>query len=209
MEQTEKARTVTRMQGKRWLAAVLVGLVVLGSAAVAGSAVGKKDSSPFEVGVALPKHSDLQYRIDITLRNGTHTGWIAVDSFSWGVAVPTAGVGGGGATGKAKFEELKITKRLDKFSPMIAEHVALGVHENAVVLEGFARASNGTNVVYLNITLTNVFISGYSVAGEGGGNEMPKESITFDYGKIDFSYVGPDPKDSSTFEYDLSAGESA
>lgn len=162
---------------------------------------------PFVGGVALPKHSELEYRIDITLRNGTHTGWIAVDSFSWGVAVPTAGVGGGGATGKAKFEELQITKGFDKFSPMIAEHVVLGIHENTVSLEGFAKADNGTNVVYLNITLTNVLISSYGVAGQGDGNEMPTESITFDYGKIDFSYVGPDPKESSTFTYDLEAGE--
>jgi len=202
-----------RTKGKRWLAGLLVALVVLGSAAVAGSALGKKDSIP-PAGIIgpsdLPKHQTFLYRIDITPGSGSPTGWIEIQSFHWGVSQTSSSLsGGGGSAGKAEFKDLMVTKKLDKFSPMLVKDVATGAHQKKVVLEGYAKDANGSEVVYLRITLTDVLVSSYETGGEGGGAELPMETVDFNFAKVSYSYVGPDPSDSSTFTYDVSANKEA
>jgi type VI secretion system Hcp family effector len=133
-------------------------------------------------------------------------GWIDIESFSWGVTQTGTTGGGGAGSGKASFSDLAITKRLDKFSPMIARDVAEGRHLREVILEVNAMMRNGTPQTYLEIKMSDVLVTSYQIAGMSGGNQLPMESISFNYGKIEFKYVGPDPADSSRFMCDLVKG---
>jgi len=74
-------------------------------------------------------------------------------------------------------------------------------------LEDFATATKKSNeTVYLKITLEDCLITSYQVSGQSGGDQLPTESISFNYAKIDFSYVGSDPDLSDSFSYDLEEG---
>ena len=41
---------------------------------------------------------------------------------------------------------------------------------------------------YLEITFSDVMISSYQLGGSGGGDPIPMDSISFNFGKIEFKY---------------------
>ncbi|MGB8928487.1 MAG: type VI secretion system tube protein Hcp, partial [Pantoea agglomerans] len=48
-------------------------------------------------------------------KDSNHTGWIDIDSFSWGASQPgNMSVGGGGGAGKVNFNDLHINAKIDK-----------------------------------------------------------------------------------------------
>jgi type VI secretion system secreted protein Hcp len=118
---------------------------------------------------------------------------IAVESWSWGVSqsATAGGHGGGGGEGKATFEDLTITKTVDKASPVLMQKCASGAHLPQVTLT--VDRPRGNNQLFLEIKLTDVVIS--SVAPSGSGNELPMEQVSFNYDQIQMKYS---PRDGST-----------
>lgn len=117
-----------------------------------------------------------------------HKDWIEVLSFSWGVSQPasrTASSAGGAAHERADFQDFSVVKMLDKASPKLALQCANGKHIKSIVLE-LCRAG-GDKVKYMEYKMTECIISSDSVGGGGGGE--PTESITFNYGKIEWTYT--------------------
>jgi type VI secretion system secreted protein Hcp len=104
-----------------------------------------------------------------------------ITDWSFGVENPTtigSATGGAGA-GKVKFDEFKITKRVDTASPMLFKACASGQHFKEVVIT-VRRA--GQSTAYVTYKLETVFITSIQTGSSGG--ETPMETITFVYGKL-------------------------
>ncbi len=120
--------------------------------------------------------------VDGESASDTHKGEIDIQSFSWGVSQTAMGSTGGGAgSGKAKFDGLQVTKRIDKASPLFFLAAATGKHFPKATLVG-----SKDGVEFLKITLSDVMVSSFS---EKGDNTMlPQDQLSFNYAKIEFEY---------------------
>jgi type VI secretion system secreted protein Hcp len=117
-----------------------------------------------------------------------HKDWIEVLSYSWGVsqtASASASTSGGATHERADFQDFSIAKTLDKASPKLALACADGTHIKLVTLE-LCRAG-GDKVKYMEYKMSNCIVSSDSVGGGGGGE--PTESVSFNYGKIEWTYT--------------------
>ncbi len=117
-----------------------------------------------------------------------HKDWIEVLSYSWGVsqsASRSASTSGGASSERADFQDFSIVKALDKASAKIALACAQGKHLKDVTLE-LCRAG-GDKLKYMEYKLSEAIVSSNSVGGGGGGE--PTESVTFNYGKIEWTYT--------------------
>jgi len=116
-----------------------------------------------------------------------HKDWIEVLSYSWGASQPASGSAsssGGASHERANFQDFSIVKTLDMATPKLALACAGGQHVKSVILE-LCRAG-GDKVKYMEYKLTNCIIS--SISNGGGGGE-PSESLSFNYGKVELTYV--------------------
>jgi len=113
-----------------------------------------------------------------------HKGEIEIDSFSWGVSNPGSMAAGGG-TGKATFQDMHFTMHVSKASPKLMQAAATGEHLKTVDLT--VRKAGGTQMEYYTIHLEDILVSSYSSSGSSG--EVPMESISLNYQKIEFQYI--------------------
>lgn len=145
--------------------------------------------------------------IDGESTDDKHKGWIEVNSFSWGATQPssaTASSAGGGTTERVTLEDLTITKHIDKASPKIHEAVSSGKHYATVTLQ-LCRAG-GDKVQYYEVKMEQVIISEAVAQGvsmgvsnnkttappkteKGSPDFLPVESVSFNYGKIKWTYT--------------------
>jgi type VI secretion system secreted protein Hcp len=101
---------------------------------------------------------------------------------------PTGGTTGGSATsGQRRHQPFTIVKETDAASPRLLQAVAAGTHYKSAII--ICRKAGGS---YLEVTLTNVTVSGLSQAG---GGDRPVESVSFEYGAISFKYTKAIPDD--------------
>ena len=120
-----------------------------------------------------------------------HTGWIELDSFSFGVdnATTIGSASGGAGAGKVKFSQLSIQKVVDSTSPALFSMAASGVHMPTLTL---AIRKPGTNAKdFLVYTFKLVFVTDISWGGSSGG-DIPSESVAFAYGALQISYAKQD-----------------
>jgi type VI secretion system secreted protein Hcp len=116
-----------------------------------------------------------------------HKGEIDIASFSWGVAqTGVQATGGGGGAGKVSFQDIQIIKKTDSSSPLLMLNCASGAH----IKEGnfVVRKAGGTQLEYLKIKLTDILISGFKDHGSISGDEIPMESITLNFAKVEYAY---------------------
>lgn len=121
-------------------------------------------------------------------KDDKHKDWMEIKSCDWGVTQPTsaaASTAGGGSSERASFQDLVITKELDKASPKLAVYCADGSHIKEVVVE-LCRAAGSDKLKYMEFKLSNVIVSSVSVNGSDG---IPVETIKFNYGKIEWTYT--------------------
>jgi type VI secretion system secreted protein Hcp len=119
-----------------------------------------------------------------------HKDWIDVLAYGFGIRQPTsasASTSGAPTAERATFEEFSITKTIDKASPKLALACADGMHIRQVTLE-LCRAG-GDKVKYMEYKLTNCIVSFYHDGGPAhGADNLPTETISFNYGKIEWTY---------------------
>jgi len=120
-----------------------------------------------------------------------HKDWIEVLSYSTGITQPTSGsasTGGGASSERANFQDFSIVKALDKSSPVIALACANGTHIKEVIIE-LCRAG-GDKVKYMEYKLSNCIVSSWRPGGSShGGETLPLEEISFNFGKIEWTYT--------------------
>src|ERR1700686_5750090 len=115
-----------------------------------------------------------------------HKGEIDIMSFSWGVSqTGVSATGGGGGAGKVSFQDIHFTKKTDASSPLLMLNCASGAH----IKEGnfVVRKAGGTQLEYLKIKLTDILISGGKDHGSSSGGDIPSESVTINFAKVEYS----------------------
>lgn len=126
-----------------------------------------------------------------------HKDWISVISFSHSISQVTSvpSPSGGGAAGKVTHQEIVVTKHVDIASPKLYEACATGKHfPNAVI--DVSRSAGATPAKYLVIRMQDVIISGVASSG-ASGNDVPIETVSLNYGSIQWVYTPQNP-DGST-----------
>lgn len=136
-----------------------------------------------------------------------HKDEIEVLSFSWGVTNAQVIAGGGGAAGKATFQDLTFVHTLDKASPNLLKACATGTHiKDAVITH--RKAGKGQQE-YLVVKLNDVIIT--SVTHGGSGGQPISENVTLAFAKIDLQYK-PQKADGSLdagvdFKFDIKSNK--
>jgi len=107
-------------------------------------------------------------------------------SFSIEMAQSSGSATSGSAVGKAKLNPIKIEKDVDTASCPLFNAMCCGAHFPSLMLA--VRKTGGVNLVYLQYIFRQVFVTEIGWDG-GGGEENPKESITFAYGAMGMQYI--------------------
>jgi type VI secretion system secreted protein Hcp len=143
-----------------------------------------------------------------------HKDWIEVLSYNHGLSQPssaTASSAGGGTTERVNHQDLVVVKHLDKASPKLYELCCTGKHISKVSLE-LCRAG-GDKVKYMEVVMEQVIISSVAPGGSSGsGDALPTEQVSFNYGKIKWTYTQQKRTDGSgggnvTGGWDLTANK--
>ena len=125
-------------------------------------------------------------------RDTTHGKEIDVLAWSWGVSNSgTAHIGGGAGAGKANFQDISVTKYIDKSTPTLFQHAAKGMHIDEAKL--VVRKAGGTAVEYVVITMNECLITAVSTGGSGGEDRLT-ENISINFAKVKLEYTPQDAK---------------
>jgi type VI secretion system secreted protein Hcp len=138
-----------------------------------------------------------------------HKGEIDVESFSWGETNSgTSGHGGGGGAGKVSHQDLTVTKRIDKSSPVLFIACATGQHFKDALIT--ARKAGGTQQEYLKMKMEDVLVSSYQTSASGGGG-LVYETVSFNFSKLEIAYKEQKPDGTlggeSKQKYDFAANK--
>ena len=119
-------------------------------------------------------------------------GDIDVLSWSWGMSQSgTTHMGGGGGAGKANFQDISLTKYVDKATNGLMTALAKGSHIDKCVL--LVRKAGEGQQRYIQITMEEVLVSSLSTGGSGGEDRLT-ENVTLNFAKVKFSYAVQDSK---------------
>jgi type VI secretion system secreted protein Hcp len=137
-----------------------------------------------------------------------HLRWIELSSFQWSVgrSISSAGAAGDRTASAPSVSEIKITKTLDSSSPFLFKETLNGLPQTAVI--DFVKSGGAGQFVYLEITLTNTLVSGFSMSS---GGDTPTESLSLNFTKVAYKYNVQDPATGATSTldtviYDLATG---
>lgn len=159
----------------------------------------------------MPVNAFLKYGdVEGETLNEQHPKHIEIEAFSWsGMHTGSMESGAGLAAGKAQVGDLQVTKRMDKSSPKLKLACCTGnpVREAYLVVD---RAGE-TPTPYLKVVMSDAVISSYSVSS--GGGDLPMESISISYTKVDIGYIPVNkegrPEGSINAVYDLKLSEAS
>ena len=123
---------------------------------------------------------------------------IEILSYNHSVSQSTSAVkssSGGATTGRCSHGDFTIVKECDKASPLLAQKCSDGTHIDGVTLT-LCRASGGDKKVpFMEYKMTKVIVA--NVAPGGRKDDLPSETISFNYGKIEWTYTQQKRKDGS------------
>jgi type VI secretion system secreted protein Hcp len=153
-----------------------------------------------------------------------HKDWIEILSFDHSMMQPvsaTKSSSGGASSGRAQHGDFALTKFVDLSSPKLYDALSTGKHLSKAKLE-VCRAG-GSQVKFLEISFEQVMISQVhlnspngktSSSGPTADDILPTESLSLNYGKIEWVYTQQKRADGSgggnvNAKYDLTAGKSS
>jgi type VI secretion system secreted protein Hcp len=147
--------------------------------------------------------------IDGDVTAAGHEGWIECGSFQWGVgrgiSTPT-GSSSERESGPPSVSEVTVSKAMDSSSPKIFTEACVGKAKKVEI--HLVQTGPDALETYMEYTLTNSLISGYSLSS---GGDRPSESIAFNFTKIEMKYTPFDNEhnagDPIPAGYDVSAGK--
>jgi type VI secretion system secreted protein Hcp len=125
-----------------------------------------------------------------------HKDWIEILSFNWAVSQPSSGSrssGGAASSQRVNHSDFGVVKSLDKASPKLFSACCKGEHISEVTLT-LCRAT-GDKQKYMEYKMSDVIISAVRPTGTSqGGESLPMEEVSFNYGKIELTYTATDHK---------------
>lgn len=134
--------------------------------------------------------------IDGECQDDKHKNWIEILSYSHGVSQMSSGSrssGGAASAGRCDHADFSVVKTLDKTSPKLNLFCCNGNHIKKVDVE-LCRAT-GDKQPYMMYKLEDVIISSVRPGGSSqGGEALPLEEVSFNYGKITWTYHETDHK---------------
>jgi len=145
--------------------------------------------------------------VDGESKDKTHTDEIDVLAWSWGMSQSGSfHVGGGGGAGKANFQDLSLTKYIDKATPLLMLRCATGEHIPEATL--VVRKAGTEQQEYFNIKIEKLMVTSVSTGGSGGEDRLT-ENVTLNFAKVHVGYF-PQKDDGSLdaekeFNYDIEA----
>lgn len=116
-----------------------------------------------------------------------HKGEIELLSYSFGASqTGSFAYGGGGGSGKVQFQDFSFMMKMSKATPKLFLACATGEHIKSAVLT--ARKAGKQQQEFYTIKFSDVLVSSYQTSGSGGGDEVPTESISFNFTKVETEY---------------------
>jgi len=138
------------------------------------------------------------------------TGAIEISDYGFGVSMPTTtsrSDGGGATVGRANFEVFTCSKNVDTSTHKLFELCCKGTDIAKAALHIY-RQGAGTEesgvVKYLVINFHHCVITKVTISG--GGEELPKESLEFNYGVCEYWYQPTDHETGNQKGAPLKAG---
>jgi type VI secretion system secreted protein Hcp len=116
-----------------------------------------------------------------------------IDVLGWNWGVTNTGTfhhGSGGGAGKANFQDISITKYIDKATADLMMYCANGKHMPTATL--ICRKAGENPLEYLKITMTQVLVSSYATGG-ATGDERTTETVTLNFAKVKVEYFMQSP----------------
>jgi len=140
---------------------------------------------------------------DVT--EASHSQWIEVNSFQWGIgrgiSSPTGGSGDRESSAPS-VSEIVCTKPVDIATVLLLNEGLQGDGKDVTI--DFCKTDKGSLSVYLSFVINNTMISGYSMSS---GGDRPQESLSFNFTKLMLTDVGLGSKNDqgqpATVGYDL------
>lgn len=139
-------------------------------------------------------------------KDAEFAGKLQLMSWSWGESNSGSSVFGGGAgSGKVNMQDFSFMIVTGKGSPKLQKFCATGEHIKKAVLS-CRKAGGGDQPgkVFLTYTFTDILISSFQISGS---SEVPMESISFNYTKVENLYKPQDETgevgDNIQWSYDL------
>lgn len=135
-----------------------------------------------------------------------HKDEIEILSWSWGVTNAGAISGGGGGAGRADFQDLSFTHKVDKASPVLLKACATGVHIKVATIT-HRKAGKGQQE-FLIFKMNDVIVTSVKLSDSESGQP---ENVSLTFAKVDLEYK-PQKADGSLdagvhFKYDIKANK--
>ena len=117
-------------------------------------------------------------------QDARHRDEIELESFGW-AETHAAGPGGGAAAGKVAIHDLHFRARVSNASPLLLLACASGRHLKQATLT--ARKAGAAQQDYFVVTLSDVLVSAYAVAG-AEGDLAPVDQVSLSFARIELEY---------------------
>jgi len=138
-----------------------------------------------------------------------HKNWINLHSVSWGSSknVTTSGEASQRTKSSVQMREVVVTKDRDHSSGKLWKEHLIGDAKTVEI--NWTTNSQGGEMVYQSLKLTNVLISAFSQSGHS--NDRPMEQLSFNFTEIEGTFYDMEQKGTKTSKpfvqsYNLSKG---
>ena len=120
------------------------------------------------------------------------TGWIDLKSVSFGASIPVTIGGGGSTVGRASFDNIVVSKLVDRLTPQIFANLSTGTPLNGGGANGdatieFVRTVNATPVVFFRYELKTVLFT-KSLSSSIVGDATLGETVTMVANAVRYTY---------------------
>jgi type VI secretion system secreted protein Hcp len=151
--------------------------------------------------------------IDGEARDRDHLNWSDVLSVNESLTLPDGGATGSTRTrGAARYQDIVLSKELDKASVKLREALALGRVIPKVEIEITASYTDAGRVTYFRYELKNVVITSFDMNASGNDEAgPPTENVSLNFEEIKITYTERDndgtSKGNVEFTYRVEIGE--
>ncbi len=161
--------------------------------------------------MALDMFLDIKGEIAGESQDKKHKNEIDILAWSWGCTQSGSfHTGGGGGAGKANFQDISVTKWIDKSSPILMQYCANGDHFDSALLT--VRKAGKVPLEYLKIEMKKVLVTSVSTGGSGGEDKLT-ENVTLNFREFKIMYVEQTPAGGEgakpEFAWDIAANADA